>query len=275
MISDTGVPRTLLTATLLLGLTACVLPVNLPEPGSPTLVGILRRRDGTPAIGARVAITNDYSRSGCMHPSVRGFADSAGVFRFAPTTYVQHWLVVFPPLEKFANLYAVCAGPSDSTLDRAYEGGVSLGYKEQPAHDTLQCLEWEWEGRSRTTCTGPNADDRIQARGAWRDSRGSGFYRLITVRDRTDDKRLGVYVQWVQRTDSGAPELVRETIALPLARRVWKIDSTALYSTSAGACAEVSSRGWKEHWYNLSTNDAHHFILLGAPGETRAIGSCP
>lgn len=259
----------------LLGLSGCVLPVDIKQPGSPTLVGMLRRSDGMPAIGARAAIPDYYSHASCAQIRARTFTDSSGVFRFAPTTYVQHWVMLFPAFERFSNGYAVCAGPSDSTLDRGYEGSVSLGYKAQPARDTLRCLEWEWQGRSRVTCTGPDAEDAIQTRGTWRDARGTGFYRLIVVRDRVSDERLGVYLQWVQRNDSGPPERVRETIALPLAARVLTLDEAALYSTSAGVCVSARSTGRPPHWYSLHQAELHEALLLGAPGETRANTSCP
>jgi hypothetical protein len=125
------------------------------------------------------------------------------------------------------------------------------------------------------TCTGPGAEDRIQTSGSWRDSRGSGFYRLIVVRDRISDERLGVYLQWVQRTDSGPPELVRETIALPLVPRLVALDEAALYSTSGGVCVSVRSTGRPPHWYSLHQAELHDALLLGGPGETHASSGCP
>ena len=113
---------------LTLALTGCVLPLNVTESGSPALVGIIRRDDGTPAIGARVAITNDQGRRSCAHTSARTFTDSAGVFRFPPTTRVQRWVMIVPAFERFFNWYGVCAGPTDSVLELAYNGYVRLHY---------------------------------------------------------------------------------------------------------------------------------------------------
>src|SRR5206468_5420250 len=138
--------------------------------------------DGTPLIGARVAITNDEGRTSCAHTSARTFTDSAGVFRFPPTTHIQRWIVLVPPVERFFNWYGVCAGPADSALDLAYDGSVRLrGSADRSAGDTLNCLQWTWRGRARATCTGPDAEDRVQWGGGWSDANGSGYYRLIAV----------------------------------------------------------------------------------------------
>lgn len=235
---------------LTLGLTSCVLPLNVSEPGSPSLVGIVTRADGMPAVAARVAVTNDYGNPSCGHTNARAFADSSGIFHFAPTTYVQHWVVFFPPIEKFSNYYAVCAGAADSILARAYEGSVGLGYHEAPARDTLRCLEWAWQDRTRVTCNGPGAEDRIQSGGAWSDADGAGFYRLIVVRDRSERRDVGVYVQWVQRTNSSPPQRVRQAVALPLPARLISLDTVKVFWMSAGPCVDLHSTLRARHWYS-------------------------
>ena len=260
---------------LILALGSCALPLNLQEPGSPSLVGIVKRGDGMPGVAVRVAITNDYSSPSCGHTNARAFSDSSGIFRFAPTTYVQHWMLFFPAFERFSNYYAVCTGVADSTLARAYEGSVSLHYREAPARDTLRCLEWEWQDRPRVTCNGPGAEDRIQAAGTWSDADGAGFHRLIVVRDEFDDARVGVYVQWVQRTDAGPPLLVRQTIALPLPARLLGLGDVRMYAVSTAPCVELHGTLRAAHWYSWGPTDVHDAWVLGAPGQMRAVTACP
>ena len=260
---------------LILALGSCALPLNISEPGSPSLVGIVKRSDGMPAVAVRVAITNDYSNPSCGHTNARASSDSSGIFRFAPTTYVQHWVFFFPAFERFSIYYAVCTGEADSILARAYEGSVSLRSPQSPASDTLRCLEWSWQERARVTCNGPGAEDRIQSLGAWSDADGAGFHRLIVVRDEFDDARVGVYVQWVQRTDSRPPLLVRQTIALPLPARLLGLGDVKMSALSTAPCVELHGTLRAAHWYSWAPTDLHDAWMLGAPGQMRAVTACP
>ena len=268
--------REAITFVLALVLTGCVLPLSVKEAGSPALIGIVHRDDGRRAIGARVAITNDGGRSACSHISTRTFTDSAGVFRFGPTIYVQRWVMLIPPVERFFNAYGVCAGPSDSALDFTYEGTVPLqGRKDAQRADTLSCLQWSWRDRPRTTCTGPQAEDQIQLGGGWSDARGSGFYRLIAVRRGVPGAESGVYVQWVQRASAGQPESVRETIAIgPTPDMLQSLETKLFIRQSGAACVDVRSVRQPPHWYAL-VDQVHEAKELHAPGESNSVISCP
>jgi hypothetical protein len=260
--------------TLTLALIGC-LPLDVTEAGSPVLVGIVHHEDGTPSIGSRVAITNDNGLASCAHTSARTFTDSAGIFRFAPTTFVRRWVMLFPPVERFWNWYGLCAGPADSVLDLTYEGRVPLHY-EAEAHgvDTLSCLQWSWHGRPRATCAGRGADDRIQLGGGWSDARGSGYYRLIAVSHGSAVAESGVYVQWVQHRDASGHEAVRETIGLSLTSAILQSLETKLFVRSSGAaCVDVRSVRQPPHWYTL-VDQVHEARELGAPGESRTVTSC-
>jgi hypothetical protein len=259
-----------------LALTGCVLPLNVKEAGSPALVGIVHHDDGTPVIGARVAITNDQGRASCSHTSARSYTDSAGIFRLAPTIYVQRWVMLVPPIEKFFSWYGVCAGPSDSLLELTYEDLLPLHYRaEAHAADTLSCLQWMWRDRPRTTCTGAHAEDRIQRGGGWSDARGSGFYRLIAVRHGSPSAESGVYVQWVQRSKTGPPEVIRETIGISLTPDILENLEAKLFVESSGAaCVDVRSVRQPPHWYSL-VDEIHEARVLRAPGESRSVVSCP
>ncbi|MFL5613002.1 MAG: carboxypeptidase-like regulatory domain-containing protein [Gemmatimonadaceae bacterium] len=261
---------------LTLALTACVLPLNVQESGSPVLVGIIRRDDGAPAIGARVAITNDQGRSSCAHTSARTFTDSAGVFRFSPTTRVQRWVMVVPAFERFFNWYGVCAGPADSALELAYVGYVGVHYGgEGAAVDTLNCLQWRWHGRARATCTGPHAEDKVQWGGGWSDARGSGYYRMIAVSHGAQSAESGVYVQWVQRVAAGQAEVVRETIGISLTPDMLSSLTAKLFVESSGvACVDVRTVQRPPHWYSL-VDQVHEAKELRGPGDSRTVVSCP
>lgn len=270
------VPRAATASLLALVLAGCVLPLNVHEVGSPVLVGVVRRDDGAPAIGVRVAITNDYGRASCAHTSARTFTDSAGVFRFAPTTYVQRWVMLVPAVERFFNWYGVCAGSADSLLELAYDGYVRLHYGgEGAAVDTLNCLQWSWHGRPRATCTGPGAEDRVQRGGGWSDARGSGYYRLIAVSHGSPSAESGVYVQWVEQSRASPSESVRETIAISLTPDILSSLEAKLFAESSGAaCIDVRSVRMPRHWYNLE-DEVHVARELRAPGESRPVVSCP
>jgi hypothetical protein len=261
---------------LILALTGCVLPLNVKEAGSPALVGIVHHDDGTPVIGALIAITNDPGRASCAHTSARTFTDSAGAFRFGPTIFVQRWVILMPPVERFFNWFGICGGPADSLLDLTYDGLVPLHHSaDAHAADTLNCLQWVWRGRPRTTCTGPHAEDRIQSGGGWSDARGTGFYRLIAVSHGSASAESGAYVQWVQRGNTGMPEVVRWTIGISLTQDILQSLETKLFVRSSGAaCVDVRSVRHPPHWYRL-VDEVHEARELRAPGESRVVASCP
>jgi hypothetical protein len=262
---------------LTFALSGCVLPANIHEPGSPALVGIVHREDGTPAVGARVAITNDDGRASCSHTSARTFTDSAGVFRFAPTTSVQRWVVLVPPIERFFNWYGVCAGASDSTLELTHHGLVRLhNPSEGSVVDTLNCLQWTWRGRPRAMCTGRGAENTVQLGGGWSDARGSGFYRLIAVSHGSASAPSGVYVQWVQHSDTGSSETIRETIAIVLTPDMLSsLEAQLLAERSGAVCVDVRIVRRPPHWYNFVDHEVHEAKELGAPGESHSVVSCP
>ncbi|MFL5613026.1 MAG: hypothetical protein ACJ796_05130 [Gemmatimonadaceae bacterium] len=261
---------------LTVALTACVLPLNVTESGSPALVGVIHRDDGTPAVGTRVAITNDQGHTSCAHTTARTFTDSAGVFRFPPTTLVQRWVLIIPPVERFVNWYGVCAGPADSALELAYHGIVSLQYGgERATVDSVNCLRWTWRGRARATCTGPRAVDRLQRGGGWSDANGSGYYRLIAAGLGSENGESGLYVQWVQQSATGSPEVVRETVAIPLAPNSLSILEAKLFAENSGAvCVDVRALRRPPHWYSV-VDEVHEAIELRGPGDSRSVVSCP
>ena len=248
-----------------LPVTGCI-PVHQVEPASPPLYGRFRRADGTPAGGARVALTSHYNDPSCAKASERAFVDSNGIFRLRPTTAVLRWLVVIPPVERFGRGYHLCAGVDGSLVNRAYEGYVALWDTSTVARDSLMCQEWIWQGRSQVTCAGPK-DRALQSGGRWSDGAASGFYRVIVVEDNAK-----AFLQWVQRDSAGPPERVREMIELPLGKRLTEVK---LFAWPTGAtCVKIRTTGPPAHWYTFWNDLRQIYLALGPPGQSHEVASC-
>jgi len=264
----------------------CFLPVNFTEPASPALVGIVRRSDGTPpAAGVRVAVSGDYRDETCARASERGATDAAGFVRLRATTVRVRWIMIIPPFERFVNFYRLCVGTTTTTTTTdarpaaVYDGYVSLGYKYEDnvgAPDTVRCLEWEWQARTRLTCAGPRNRETVQTGGSWVEPGGaSGYYRLITTVDEKDAGSRGVFLQWVQRSDAGVPERVRETIELPLAPRFLALEEARLWlRPGLLPCVSVASTGKSPRRFAWHNPRLVTVLELGPPGETRERASC-
>jgi hypothetical protein len=201
--------------------------------------------------------------------------DSAGHFQLPTTTLRRRWILVVPPVESWWNAYALCVGPADTLLEPAYQGIVVRGYKPHSAPDTLRCLEWEWRGRPRTTCSGPGAGDALQTGGRWRADDAAGFYRLIVTGKLTRLAEPGVFLQWVERRGTDGAAVVRETMELPLAAKPIAIEEATLRTPSGhAACVSLRSRGAKPHWYSGSQAVLKVSLELGPPGQMRQVPSC-
>jgi len=252
----------------------CVIPVNMTEPASPALIGVYHRSDGRPAVGARVAVMSHDGEAACARAVERTAVDSAGVFRLRSTTLRRRWLVLIPPIERFFNYFWLCAGASDSLLGMAYYGRVPLGYSGA-AVDTVRCQEWAWQGRTQVTCAGPREENALQTGGRWTDGATAGFYRLIVINEHWDPLKPGVFVQWVQSSDTHPREVVRETVAFPLVPKLIEIEEARLEVGRDGlACVIIISRGNSRRWYRLE--DVERVAMeLGPPGEMRRVAACP
>jgi len=266
--------RVALVCSLALGANGCFLPTPFTEPASPLIVGHYRQRDGAPAVGARVAVTDDARDATCSKARALVATDSAGAFRLPATTVRRRGVFLVPAFERFANAYWLCASAADSVLHMAYSGWVSLG--ERPAAlDSLACLEWAWQDEARVTCWEPEDSRTVQMDGRWEDAGGAGFFRLIVVEITPDARKPGVFLQWVEPSTDGTSERVRETVALPLAPKPLEIEAATLRLTRAGAtCVRVSSTGEAPHWWSAQQAREDAAFVLGAPGQMRRVRSC-
>jgi hypothetical protein len=272
-------PRIILSAaltTVTLAIAGCILPVSYSEPGSPEVVGQLRRSDGTPAAGARIVVTADGDDAACGRPLGVGTTDADGVFRLAPTRVQRRGIWLVPAIEHFANTYWICVGVVDSLLHMAYRGATSLRGNPASATDSLTCLEWAWQDSARVTCAGPMEKRSIQTGGRWTDGTRSGVYRLIVVEPQWRVRDAGVFVQWVEQPAAGSPEIVRQIVAIPLIAKPLGIDEARLWPDRAGraACVSVESTGEATSFWTWDTPRERAAFVLGAPGETRPVAHC-
>lgn len=265
-----------IAATWLLGIgvSACYLPVTFTEPASPPIGGEFRRANGLRGAAASVAVTGDNRDTTCTKASQRATTDSRGMFQLGSTIRVRRGVWLVPAIEQFFSLYTLCAGTAGAPLSMAYQGRLPLRRREPAPPDSLSCLEWIWQGKARVTCAGPN-EAALQRGGVWTQGSAVGFYRLIIAGDGLDARKPGVLLQWVQQPDTGPPEIVRATIALPLAPRLLELKEARLSAyQERPSCVSVRSTGRPLHFFSWDMNRVNVALELGPPGETRGISSC-
>ena len=279
--------RWIAVAVLALLLSACVVPVNIIEPASPPLTGILYRSDGAPAAGARVALSNHPEDPDCSRPFARAITDTGGRFAFDPTTRRVRWILLVPPVERFFNAYNLCAARTDTALMFAYEGLVPLRSRGVQQRDSLSCIEWWWESRPNITCRGEYERDALQTGGSWTDGASSGWYRVIVARHRNarvvrrrlwrgvETEPPQVFVQWIQRTPDASRDSVRAIVSLPLAPRLISLERVSLrVERDKPARVILRSTGRPRSSWSLSSGRECAIIELRAPGEINRLG-CP
>ena len=147
--------RTVVAALFLLpSLAGCPVPIAYTETISPPVVGTYYRSDGTPASGAPIALSPGWNDLWCTHTALRTTADSAGAFHLPGTQrrYRVFWVV--PNLDRAPASYCLCVTAGD-TLRPAYQGYGSRR-ADAPA-DSVTCLEWSWQDRTRLLCSSTKA----------------------------------------------------------------------------------------------------------------------
>ena len=199
---------------------ACPIPIAHTEALSPPVVGLFRQSDDKPIAGARVAVSIEYNDSACAHPIQETTTDTAGVFRL-PTTekrYSVNWVV--PAFDRVDPPYRLCLGVGD-TLQTGFAGRGSLS-PPGPV-DSLTCVEWTWDDRSRVTCSAiRRREQALSAGGRWVDGQSNGSYRLILTEGlrrvpgyRRPMQRPRAYVQWLEENSDGS-RTVRNIAELPI-----------------------------------------------------------
>ena len=259
--------RRLALLPLLACTAACPVPITHTETLSPPVVGVVHHSDGTPIVGALVGVAYGYSRSPCAEATSQATTDSAGVFRLEAKQKDYRVVWVIPNLDRFPPGYLLCVGTGD-TLRPAYAGRGSLD-ASAPA-DSVDCVEWLWQERTRVTCTG-KASRAVVEGGRWSDSAGSGWYRLIlTSEDSGRRPRPLAVVQWLERSSADAPVTVRSTAELPFPPEVQWAADPALGEIYGRWCASIvtdrkTAFGFKRDWLRFT---------LGPPGQTHPVQRC-
>lgn len=251
---------------------ACYLPAHFTEPASPQLTGTLVDSEGHPVGGARIAITpHTYDDKHCRRATVHANTDAEGRFGFQGTTVERKGIWLVPAIERFSNVYSICIGTNDSTLRIAYLGRVPLRAAQIPP-DSVSCLQWIWEGRTRSVCSG-SSETPVQTGGHWSDGTGSGYYRLIDPRPGWSGREPGVFLQWVQVDAASSTQIVRQTMTFPLAPKMLDVRAT-LGSANGAPCVRVHSAGRPLHWYSWGPQQTDVSLELGPPGVTRDAPGC-
>ena len=137
-------PAVVAACALAVALASCI-PIPLSTYRSPTVVGVVRRTDGTPVSGARVAVSASRDDRTCQRALVIATTDSAGAFRLPGAKRRQ-----YVSLMERVYWYQVCVGDPDN-LHLAFQWG-GLG-EQPPARDSLACVESQWAWGNRVDCS--------------------------------------------------------------------------------------------------------------------------
>ncbi len=252
---------------LLVCLAGCPVPISHTETLSPPVVGVVHKSDGTPVVGAQVAVAYGYARTPCAQTTAHATTDSAGAFRLVATQKDYRVVWVIPNLDRFPPSYLLCVGAGDTLLP-AYTGRGSLDAEAEP--DSVTCLQWEWRDRTRVTCSG-KAQRALVSGGRWTDEDASGWYRLILTRE--DSGRIQrplAVVQWLAQTGPDSPSTLVATAELPIRGAVEWVAEPALGEVFGRWCASLLTErkipfGFRKEWLRFK---------LGPPGDAHPVSQC-
>lgn len=252
----------------LLFATGCLL-ANQVEPRSPNIYGTLRDDSGAPVAGAVVAIDRESSDEPCARTSYRDVTDSSGVFHLEATTRVQKWIVLVPPIERFANYYGLCiSAAADSALVHvSYDGRVPLAWRSGPPLDTLACTRLTFNGASHAVCEKPAAPS-IQTGGRWSANGTGGSYRLITD---ANHESGGVFLQWL---DSAGRPVSTTQLSTPSGKYLMLQSATFGADSADEPCVHVRATNQVRHPFAWAQPKVDSSFALGAPGVLRPVRKC-
>ena len=268
-----GLTATTAVCFLTLCTAACPLPIAHTEAPTAPVVGVLRRSDGTRISGTRVAVSTDDHDSVCAHATLETTTDSTGTFRLPGTEKRYGVMWVVPNYDRVAPGYRLCVR-NDEVVQTAYFGRGSL--RAPAPADSLTCLEWAWNGRTRVTCSAfARAEQTLASGGSWTDGETTGWYQLILTAAPTlvpghslPVHRPRAYVQWVEQGSTDPRATVTKMVELPIDPKVtalWKIELLTRYGKWY-----ASLRGWKHKFMSVSAHTQLAFEL-GAPGQIRSV----
>jgi len=258
--ASAAVPVALVTVAVLT-LSACIpIPVRNTQVVTPSVRGVLTLSDGTPAIGAAVALTASWKDTLCAKPTVRAITDSAGHFRVPAGEIDRHifWLTLMENPGGWMGYY-LCAGRTDSTGTPVYRARTELAGTIQG--DSLSCLTFVWNNE-RVACNTYRGGSDIITGGRWTAAGETGTFRVLGVQvGRSYGER--VVVQWVAPVADGRTA-VRATVDLPTGANVAAVDKPVERNGRWYLRAlSVKRTKWnRDRWL---------LFALGAPGEVREL----
>lgn len=214
--------RTALVTALSSGITGCLpLPIPHMEQVTPAVTGTLRNSDGSPIVGARVAVTHTRKDVACTGRGARGVTDARGQFAL-PEAKVRSGIVWISLMENFGQTwYWLCAGrdsaassPGDS-LTRPLRTSITGSFRG----DTLDCVAWRWHDVDDVACNGSVNQRRLIEGGSWSDGGARGSYRIILGDIDGESYGSRPIVQWIEQRPSPSPggptAVVRAQAELP------------------------------------------------------------
>jgi hypothetical protein len=261
---------------LSLSVTGCFIPVHYTERATPPLTGQFLRSDGTPAAGIRVAVANGYDNASCKRPRLQTTVDSAGGFVLPGTTNEVRWVLIMPAVDRFGSSYLLCTGSGDGTLRPTYQGFSS--FDEHAPGDTISCLEWDWQGQVRMTCS-KSSRNVIVTGGHWATASAEGFYRLILTKEGPITGFDGQYtrprlvVQWVETPAADRRTIVRAAAEVPSGdkyRKLRTLKDPRLWVMTYAWCLSVESNRSRF----LDPGDERLWFELGPPGDVLQVAEC-
>ena len=263
------VPR--LLCGILLATQGCFLPVPYNETGSPPLVGFVRRSNGTPAMGWRVAVSTAYSDSTCSDARVTATTDSGGRFVLPRTLIRYRGILLFPAFERFGgNPFTLCSSQgTDSVMHVIYRGSVALSV-DAPVQ-TVLCSEWVWEQRDRIACSARD-ENKVVEGGRWSGDGRQGRYQLLLTEElgpapgrRGLVPRPLAYVVWIVETAEGFPLGAVETVRLPIDDKVMALSRVDLLERNGRFYASLTA-------YTGNTYELTQLRFeLGPPGQVTTV----
>jgi hypothetical protein len=250
---------------------ACFLPVPYNESGSPRLVGFMRRSDGSPAAGWRVAVSNSYDN--CSKAQASATTDSAGQFELPRTLVRRYGVLLVPAFESFGNSFTLCSSRGgDSAMHVIYKGFVGLSV--DPQLQTVFCSEWMWEERDRIACS-TRDESKVVEGGRWSADGRRGRYRLVLTQELARARgynrpvpRPHVYVLWIEETAAGVPLGAIETVRLPIDDNVTALTHVELLERNGRFYANFP--GYKKTFLNDFASSELRFEL-GPPGQVTRV----
>ena len=243
---------------LLAAVASCVpLPIPHTALATPKVSGTLTHGDGTPIVGAVVAVTNEGHDAACQKFAIRDTTDAEGRFEL-PMIREHRRIFWFSMIENFGQTwYELCAQPRDSLAGVHRSARTSVWTHRSGG--SLRCMDWEAYAHWHLTCQDPLHPAVVDG-GRWRDGQTQGTYRLI---DAEPVRFESVFVvQWIADTATAGGSRLRAT-AVALAGEPLQSETPQLIEKEGRWYLRATTAAYR-HWRKVA-------VELGPPGDIRLL----